>query len=640
MEMEHLSVPSCYKYIKTKEGDPDYQRIYGVAVSAYQTKYPEAPMIKDEIFRYLKLSQVIPEKYNSELLNMDYVELCFSIISQFQCNAICQICPYSTLYRNAHEKEETIILGFALNTWENLQRIIQAGVTSRHFRAMIPVSEKSKVMVVPLNRLAFEYLEKIPKSQEDMLSITDKIISVLKQNNQNKLSASDFRIAKKYLDNLYNGYYSNLNDDFLQKALKDGFNLSLGRKASKQQMPMSDVATSVVNNDRSEKTQAAHISGFLKERNMQPKPQPARKPDETELPVDSRISESEISQTVSRETQKSNDIKQNSTDQKILSTYKVSNDFLPKEEHNFLYRPWKATKKTLEDRNTIILDQNHSYSQDILQEDLLLTPLLPMEVIDMEGTSALLFLANHKYYCYERNNPVILDVLLPYITASSYRKILCYEPHLLYAYFAEEQAYDVSIIGLGFYFDLFKSLKNCRTNPSEAIAKICQIKGTSFPDMLSLYKKTHMKFEKMLSKEDCERVQQFREMNRVAKLIGFSEAYHSAIFSTANIVSADSRNGYTFSYKSGTPVQDSYKDVAFHIRWNAVSYFPVKEMLAILSDDIIFRKGSAVLCFDEGSITFAVLPEHYDYLCDQINRIAYHIADKYKKLPVMIDESS
>ena len=88
------------------------------------------------------------------------------------------------------------------------------------------------------------------------------------------------------------------------------------------------------------------------------------------------------------------------------------------------------------------------------------------------------------------------------------------------------------------------------------------------------------------------------------------------------------------------PVQDSYKDVAFHIRWNAVSYFPVKEMLAILSDDIIFRKGSAVLCFDEGSITFAVLPEHYDYLCDQINRIAYHIADKYKKLPVMIDESS
>ena len=49
--MDHLSVPSCYKYIKTKEGEADYQRIYGVAVSAYQTKYPDAPIIKEEIFR-------------------------------------------------------------------------------------------------------------------------------------------------------------------------------------------------------------------------------------------------------------------------------------------------------------------------------------------------------------------------------------------------------------------------------------------------------------------------------------------------------------------------------------------------------------------------------------------------------------
>ena len=39
MEMEHLSVPSCYKYIKTKEGDPDYQRIYGVADQISRSTY-------------------------------------------------------------------------------------------------------------------------------------------------------------------------------------------------------------------------------------------------------------------------------------------------------------------------------------------------------------------------------------------------------------------------------------------------------------------------------------------------------------------------------------------------------------------------------------------------------------------------
>ena len=71
------------------------------------------------------------------------------------------------------------------------------------------------------------------------------------------------------------------------------------------------------------------------------------------------------------------------------------------------------------------------------------------------------------------------------------------------------------------------------------------------------------------------------------------------------------------------------------MHWNDESSFPTKEMLSILSDDIIFRKGSALLRFDEYSIVFAVLPEHYDYLCDKINEIGYRIAKKYKKLPVM-----
>ena len=85
-------------------------------------------------------------------------------------------------------------------------------------------------------------------------------------------------------------------------------------------------------------------------------------------------------------------------------------------------------------------------------------------------------------------------------------------------------------------------------------------------------------------------------------------------------------------------LKGTYRAVTFFLRWNDESSFPTKEMLSILSDDIIFRSGSALLRFDEYSIVFAVLPEHYDYLCDQINEIGYRIAEKYKKLPVMIDE--
>lgn len=637
--MDHLSVPSCYKYVKTKEGEADYQRIYGVAVSAYQTKYPDAPIIKEEIFRYLQLSQVIPEKYNPELLNMDYVELCFSIISQFQCNSICQICPYSTLYRNTHEKEETIVLGFALSTWENLQRIIQAGVTSRLFRAMIPVSEKSKVMVVPLNRLAFEYLEKIPKSQEDMLSITDKIISILKRNNQNKLSASDFKIAKKYLDNLYNGNYTNCGDDVLKKALKDGFNISLEGISSKQQLTNTNKSVSPVNNKSSKSKSAAHIKGFLGQRAIQPEPQAAQKTDDKISQNASRRIKSKNEQKALKEENIDNNEK--AAEQKILSAYTVTNNLRSERQHStFLQFPWKLTKKKLKEKKTIILSQTQSFNQSILQEDLLLTPLLPMEVIDVESTSVLLFMANHKFYCFERNNPVILDMLLPYVTASSYRKILCYEPYLLYSYFASEQAFDVTITGLRFYFALFKSLSSLKIYPAEAIAKICRINQTNFPDMLALYKKTQLVFEKMLAKEDTEKVKQFREMNHIAKIVGYSETSHSQFYPAAPIVNAESQNGYIFNYKPGSQLKGTYKAVTFFLHWNDESSFPTKEMLSILSDDIIFRKGSALLRFDEYSIVFAVLPEHYDYLCDKINEIGYHIAKKHKKLPVMIDEKA
>ena len=58
--MKNLSVPACHKYVKNKNGEYDYQRIFGVTVSAYQTKYPNAELDKEGILRYLPINQIIP----------------------------------------------------------------------------------------------------------------------------------------------------------------------------------------------------------------------------------------------------------------------------------------------------------------------------------------------------------------------------------------------------------------------------------------------------------------------------------------------------------------------------------------------------------------------------------------------------
>ena len=614
MGMENLTVPSCHKFIKTPTGEPDYQRIYSVAVSAYQTKYPNELLKKDELFRYLQMSRIIPQDLDPDRINLEHVELCFTIISQFQCNAICQLCPYSSLYRNTNEKDETLILGYALKTWDNLQRIKASGVKSRMFRAMIPVSEKSKVMVVPLNRLSFEYLETIPKSQEDMLSITDKIISLLRQNNQSKLSAADFKIAKKYLDNLYNGNYSKISMELLDKAMRKAFNLGL------------QVSTPV-----------AHIDGFLSSVNVRSIPktpvhQREKKPKEYP-PLPKPVKELK---PVPKKPPENKENKQVQKDQNVLGTYTVQ---ASKGKEESVYLPWRITKQILIDKKTIFLSQSDSFDQNTLRNDLLLTPLLPMEIIYIADTTAVLFMANHKLYCYERNNPVILDLLLPYITASSYRKILCYDSILLYKYFAEEQVYDVAICGLNLYFSLYESLSSLRIHPAEALSKICKKHKMEFPDILNLYKQTQLVFERNLAKDNQIQCKKLRMMERISKILGYSEASRTAFLSTS-ILSSYGIGRYSFNYKSGVTLKGEYIAITYFIHWNDQSYFPITEMLAIFSENIIFRKGSAVLYFDNECVIFAVRPEHRDYLCDLVNETAYQIGNSHNKLPVSIDEKS
>lgn len=231
---QNIYIPACYKFIHKKDATLDYQRIYGVAKSAYHAKYPDSELSGLELLAFLKLNHVIPAEIDEQKIDLEYQELCFSIISQYRCNSICQLCSYSPLYKNTNENEEAFLLGYVMNDWNHLVSLKASGITCRHFRAMIPVSQQSSVLVVPLNRLAFEYLETIPQSQKDLLSIADKIISALKQNNKSKLSAADIKIAHKYLLNLSDKSYQNLSSEKIDGILRKCFQLSLKQAGSHQ----------------------------------------------------------------------------------------------------------------------------------------------------------------------------------------------------------------------------------------------------------------------------------------------------------------------------------------------------------------------------------------------------------------------
>lgn len=93
-----LFIPSCHKFITKKDGTANFQRIYGVLKSAYSTKYPNDTLSSEEVFDFLKLNQIVPHDFPHQDMDFDYQELCFSIITQYKCNSICQLCPYSSSY--------------------------------------------------------------------------------------------------------------------------------------------------------------------------------------------------------------------------------------------------------------------------------------------------------------------------------------------------------------------------------------------------------------------------------------------------------------------------------------------------------------------------------------------------------------
>lgn len=248
-----LFIPACHKFITKKDGTANFQRIYGVLKSAYSTKYPNDTLSSEEVFDFLKLNQIIPRDFSIQDMDFDYQELCFSIITQYKCNSICQLCPYSSLYKNIYEDEEAILLSYALSSWECLNSLKKAGLTCRHFRAMIPVSDKSKVQVVPLNRLAYEYLETVPSSANDLLSIDYKIMAALKQNNKNKLSDNDFEIMHKYLTNLTTVNSQKISDRNVADILKRCFQLEYNQK----------IASSPLNTTNSNISTVPSIEGLL-----------------------------------------------------------------------------------------------------------------------------------------------------------------------------------------------------------------------------------------------------------------------------------------------------------------------------------------------------------------------------------------
>ncbi|MDD3362689.1 MAG: hypothetical protein PHW34_13555 [Hespellia sp.] len=656
-----LFIPACHKYIKRKDGLPDSQRIFSVAKTAYKSKYPDQVLDNELLFHFLKTNAVISEQISFSDIDYEYVELCFSIISQYKCNTICQLCAYSPLYRNQYENEESMLLGYALNSWKNLHALLDSGLTCRHFRSMIPVSEKSSILVAPLNRLAFEYMEKIPKNQEDMLSIADKIMAALKENNKNKLTAADFKIMGKYLVNLANGNYQKLDSSSINNILKKCYKLSFQNPEQKEQT----APPSTCSNQKpapNKEPKPTYLDGFLsgkptgsaRDRKLpqetsgkkQVQCKPTNPPALPQTPIRKSEQQKTVTEIPINSIEKKPQNRAALEDQKTLTSYRKSSVKKISKASNPLERTpriWKLKDTDLNAPLYYNLEKTDKYHLERFYNALLLTPVLPMEIVAGTNSEWVLMYVKNQIYYFSTCNLTILDNILPYIHMSRYRKIVCYEPYLLYDYFHQQSFHNVLVFSLRHAMDIVLPLSYWGVSPSLALDCLEKSKNLAGEQevifcMKRYYNAYRVLHEKVESLEE-KKITEYQIVQNISRFLGYSFRMSRHLKTDKFLYEKESLDEIQFNFSNQFEVLPGYVVVQFTIAYEEQNLFPIRLLTSLLTE----RKCPEtcelyLLAYNTRQITFLTSESAYSILCDLINRFSFIIAKSEANLPVYIDE--
>lgn len=618
---KQLYIPACRKFLEDENGVMDVQKLFSLSRQAYNLKYPGEFPDNKELLSFLQVNRLVPPAYRIDELNTEHVELCFSIITQYNCNSICQLCGYSPLFKNQLEEQESVLLGYALANWNNLQALLSSGITSKHFRAMISVSERSKVAVVPLNRLAFEYMEKIPQSQNDMRNLPEQIIDAIKTNNKNKLSVSDIKVAQRYLENLQNSKYQYVDVKIIQNILAECYRLEYKECAD----------------EKEEKTESpVYIEGFLGG-GIPEKPSvrnsPQEQPDKKQEPL-TQITES-VPVSIEHQEKPEAEVKEKAvSDIKDIKPIEVAQEQPIKKGRKII--EWSLSKEDLRNCVAIDLEQSTRFQFEKFLENLLVTPILPLEIGVLGKEPVVFIYMAEKLYYFSTNNPVIVDDMLPYISQSKFRKIVCYEPYKTYSYLYKQGITSVELFSIKVFADCFEEFKKNNKQPKTLIKKVFNKENrTGAHDLLfsmSHYQKLYGEFQENYTTPDS-----YNKRMLLCHLLGLSYTRNHISNTALPLFKEESANGYIFTYKQEEHLEEPYKPVQIKFAWNDTSDFPVEELLVRLEKASFYYKHQIILLsYSRNVVTFAIDKNRIVSACEIINNATCSIAEERKKTPINV----
>ena len=652
-------IPACHSYLK---GHPKQSLILlTLARQCCREQYPDVSISQEQLISLFCSAGIISDKTALATTDEEINTTCFSIVTEYKCSFICQICPLSGRYKNALEAEESALLSYALSNSQNYRLLKESGMNSKMFQALFlanPVPTGSLVATLPLNRLVYFYLECTADTVPSFTSLPTDITAAIEHDNQKKLTRDNIKSINLYLKQLQKGYREGC-EDKIATILIDHYGLvpkmafskeeakdpSPPEKSIQQEPPISKKDYNAMPDQPQKEpkmTKAAENSGNASDWITQA--------------ADTICLEGLLAQPVRAAPQK---IQPPAAQEPVLFVKKKPTEIK-------MIPPCPDTVKadikesvflpscfSLDDNGgypVISVSMNRALDRDTFLMFLLNHPKLAVEVItDLKtGGEYLLFYGSGTFYHVSCSDAEAADVLRQFLSKSPVRNHICLDPYRLYNYLAKYALPNQNVFSLrAAYTALAKTQnRNHLKTMNEIIKELASRTNANNLPAYIFSMPYYVKMQEVMTQNHVFRQKEtqklFADISSMNTLLGISyELQESvAVPSGTTLFDVDENLKYKFRYDQESM---SMKSGLYSVTYTFADSRPgnniaMDVLYQFARKDLLMKFSYRLLAFHHDSFTIATREADYSHLCEIVANMATHIATHKGLLPLYVSE--
>lgn len=657
--MKYLNlIPACHNYLKNHP--KRISILLALAEQGCKDRYPDITVTQEQLLSLFQSAGITDNSTliteSAQLSSMD----CFTIVSEYKCSFICQICPLCARYKNAKEAEESALLSYALSNPQNFNLLKTSGVESSLFQALFLVNPNPSgtlVATLPLNRLVYFYLECTASTLTSFSSLPSDITIAIERDNAKKLTKEHVKSILTYLKIIQKGYRGR-SEESIAAILRDCYQLDLKLDLLKEpaHKPYSSEEKQILcsaeplkqDSVQSEKELVVPLNPAITDHKIEAASCKAPQPMEgdcleglltSSVPTLPLVVSLPVNKTPALFINKAESLPP-SLDTRVSATPAKQLLFLPSQFPADEYGGYPVLR----------IDSGHASDREVFQTFLLNHPKLALEVVTdaKTGAECLLFYGSEAFYLLSTKPSEATDLLRQFLSKSSVRNQICLDPYRLYYFFVKNKMPYQGVFSLrAAYTAMAKTQKRAPFKSIDGMvlelvsrSNVYELPAHIFlcPHYLNMYNVITRNHSFQLH----EAQQRFENISCINTLLGISYDLQETVNVPVDVhlFEIDEHFKYNFHYnKESMTMKSGIYSVTYTITSSHPDNSIAMEVLFYFARNELLTKFSyRLLIFHQDSFTIATKEKDYAHLCELVVNVATHIATQKEVLPIYVTE--